>query len=177
MRTLSLYLSVLYTILDSYTNAPEPGTKQSALYNAVLCYLGSKLEKNNPVIVQFPRNNLNFSSLTIQNVAHTRELDAQYKTLIQNTKDQMLRLQANDSIIRDIKNTWIQKQMTQTSSNTGTALLLQKGLELFSGKQEPQWYLTEYNYIQTATAQDYLEIMEYFPVIPEARIYSRDSKK
>ena len=89
----------------------------------------------------------------------------------------MLRLQANDSIIRDIKNTWIQKQMTQTSSNTGTALLLQKGLELFSGKQEPQWYLTEYNYIQTATAQDYLEIMEYFPVIPEARIYSRDSKK
>ncbi len=158
-------------------NAPEPGTKQSALYNAVLCYLGSQLEKNNPVIVQFPRNNLNFSSLTIQNVAHTRELDAQYKTLIQNTKDQMLRLQANDSIIRDIKNTWIQKQMTQTSSNTGTALLLQKGLELFSGKQEPQWYLTEYNYIQTATAQDYLEIMEYFPVIPEARIYSRDSKK
>ncbi len=158
-------------------NAPEPGTKQSALYNAVLCYLGSQLEKNNPVIVQFPRNNLNFSSLTIQNVAHTRELDAQYKTLIQNTKDQMLRLQANDTIIRDIKNIWIQKQMTQTSSNTGTALLMQKGLELFTTTPEPVWYLKEYDYIQTATAQDYLEIMEYFPVIPEARIYSRDSKK
>lgn len=158
-------------------NAPEPGTKQSALYNAVLCYLGSQLEKNNPVVVQFPKNTLNFGSITIQNVAHTRELDAQYKTLIQNTKNQMLQLQANDTIIRDIKNTWIKKQMPQTSSNTGTALLLQKGLELFSEKQEPQWYLTEYNYIQTATAQDYLEIMEYFPVIPEARIYSRDSKK
>ena len=158
-------------------NAPEPGTKQAALYNAVLCYLGSKLEKTNPVTLQYPRNALNFSSITVQNVAHTRELDAQYKTLIQNTTDQMLRLQANETIIRDIKNTWIQKQMTQTSSNTGTALLLQKGLELFTEKQEPQWYLTEYNYIQTATAQDYLEIMEYFPVIPPSRIYSVDSKK
>ena len=89
----------------------------------------------------------------------------------------MLRLQANETIIREIKNTWIQKQMTQTGSNTGTALLMQKGLEFFTNHTAPQWYLTEYNYIQTATAQDYLEIMDYFPVIPPSRIYSVDSKK
>ena len=89
----------------------------------------------------------------------------------------MLRLQANETIIREIKNIWIQKQMSQTSSNTGTALLMQKGLELFTNQAAPQWYLTEYNYIQTATAQDYLEIMEYFPVIAPSRIYSVDSKK
>ena len=161
-----------------YVNrAPKAGTRESALYNALLCYLAAKLEKSNPVTVQFPRNSLNFSSLTIQNVAHTRELDAQYKSLIQSTKDQMLRLQANESIIREIKNIWIQKQMTQTGSNTGTALLMQKGLELFSNKAAPQWYLTEYNYIQSASAQDFLEIMEYFPVIPPARLYSVDSKK
>jgi len=161
-----------------YVNkAPAPGSRQAALYNALLCYLGAKLEKNNPVTLQFPRNSLNFSSITIQNVAHTRELDAQYKSLIQRTKDQMLRLQANETIIREIKNTWIQKEMAQTSSNTGTALLMQKGLELFTNQAAPQWYLTEYNYIQTATAQDYLEIMEYFPVIAPSRIYSVDSKK
>ncbi len=161
-----------------YVNkAPAPGSRQAALYNALLCYLGAKLEKNNPVTLQFPRNSLNFSSITIQNVAHTRELDAQYKSLIQSTKDQMLRLQANETIIREIKNIWIQKEMAQTSSNTGTSLLMQKGLELFTNQAAPQWYLTEYNYIQTATAQDYLEIMEYFPVIAPSRIYSVDSKK
>ena len=52
-----------------------------------------------------------------------------------------------------------------------------RNLELFSNKAAPQWYLTEYNYIQSASAQDFLEIMEYFPVIPPARLYSVDSKK
>ena len=89
----------------------------------------------------------------------------------------MQRLQANEGIIRDIKNNWIQKQMTQTGSDTGTALLMQKGLELFTQSPQPAWYLEEYNYIQTASAQDYLEVMNYFPVIPESRVYSADSKK
>ena len=160
-----------------YANkAPQPGTKEAALYNAILNYLAVKLSAN----VQLPRNNLNFSTFTIQNVAHTRELDAHYKTVINDTKEQMLRLQANENIIREIKNLWIQKQMSQTGSNTGTALLMQKGLELFGNSdksmQSPLWYLQEYNYIQNATAQDFLELMEYFPVIPPARIYSVDSK-
>ena len=161
-----------------YANkAPAPGTKQAALYNALLNYIGLKIEKTNPVTVQFPRNGVNFGSLTIQNVAHTRELDAQYKTIIQTINDQLQRLQANQTIIPEIKNTWIKTQMNQTGSDTGTALLIQNGLELFADSPHPFWYLTEYNYIQTATAQDYLEIMEYFPVIPPARLYSADSKK
>ena len=69
--------------------------------------------------------------------------------------------------------------MNQTGSDTGTALLLQKGLELFAQEenQNPVWYLEEYNYIQSASAQDFLDIMDYFPVIPAARVYSKDSKK
>ena len=158
------------------TGAPEPGTKQAALYNAVLSYIGSQLEKTNPVTVQFPRSGINLGSLIIQNVTHTRELDSQYKTVIQNLTDKLQRLQANETVVKDIKNNWIQKQMSQTGSDTGTALLLQKGLELFN-QQQPGWYLEEYNYIQTATSGDYLEIMNYFPIIPPARVYSADSKK
>ncbi len=157
--------------------APEPGTKQAAIYNAILNYIGTQLEKTNPVTINFPRSNLNVGSLTIQNVAHTRELDAQYKSIIQNLKDKMQRLQANETIIREIKNNWIQKQMTETGSDTGTALLIQNGLELFPQTPSPLWYLEQYNHIQTASSQDYLEVMEYFPVIPAARIYSVDSKK
>ena len=69
--------------------------------------------------------------------------------------------------------------MSQTGSDTGTALLMQQGLELFAQSQtpDPKWYLDQYNYIQTATSQDYQKIMEYFPVIPQSRIYSADSKK
>ena len=161
-----------------YANsAPEAGTKEAALYNAILNYIGKRLEENYSVIVQPPRNNLNIGSLTIQNVAHTRELDAQYKTIIQTIKDQLQHIQANETIIREIKNIWIQKQMKETGSDTGTALLLQKGIELFTANPQPAWYLNEYNWIQTAGAQDYLEIMDYFPIIPEARVYSRDSKK
>ena len=159
------------------SHTPEPCTKQAALYNAILSYLGTQLSKKHPVTVQFPRSNLPLGSITIQNVAHTRELDAEYKTLIQNTKDQMGRLQANETIIRDIKNNWIQKEMTETGSDTGTAILMQKGLELTGTVNHATWYLEEYNWIQSSTAQDYLEMMEYFPPVPEARVYSSDSKK
>ena len=161
-----------------YANkAPEPGTKQAALYNAVLNYIGKTIERSYPVTVQFPRSCLNIGSLAIQNVSHTRELDSQYKTVIQTITEQMQRLQAKDTIIKEIKNSWILNQMTQTGSDTGTALLIQNGLELFTENPKPHWYLEEYNYIQTATAQDFLEIMEYFPVISQARVYSSDSKK
>lgn len=157
--------------------APEPCTKQAALYNAILSYLGTQLSKTHPAAVQFPRNNLPLGSITIQNVAHTRELDAEYKNFIQKMVDQMNRLQANETIIREIKNNWIQKEMTDTGSDTGTALLMQRGLELTGTATNAVWYLEEYNWIQTATAQDYLEIMEYFPPVPQARVYSSDSKK
>ncbi len=163
-----------------YTNkAPEAGTKEAALYNALLNYIGSQIEKTNPVTVQFPRSGINLGSLIIQNVTHTRELDSQYKSLIQTLTDQLQRLQANETVVSEIKNKWIQKQMNQTGSDTGTALLMQQGLELFAQSQtpNPKWYLDQYNYIQTATSRDYQKIMEYFPVIPQSRIYSVDSKK
>ena len=157
--------------------APEACTKQAALYNAILSYLGASLSKRHPVTVQFPRCKLPLGSITIQNVAHTRELDSEYKSIIQNLKDKMNSLQGNQTIIREIKNNWIQKEMTESGSDTGTALLMQRGLELTGSAENAAWYLEEYKWIQSATAQDYLEVMEYFPPVPQARVYSSDSKK
>ncbi len=153
--------------------APEPATKAAALYNAVLSYIGTTLGKDNPVTVQFPRPGVNLGSLTVQNVSRTRELDAQYKNTIQYVSSALKSLQANSEIVRDIKSNWIKKEMKETGSNTGTALLIQKGLDY----NEALWYLEEYNWIQTATSQDFLEIMEYFPVRAKIRVYSADSKK
>ena len=157
--------------------SPEPCTQEAALYNAILSYLGTRLSKEHPVTVQFPRSRLPMGSLTIQNVSHTRELDSEYKSLIQSIKDQMTGLQANQTIIAEIKNNWIQKEMTESGSNTGTALLMQQGLEISGKADMASWYLEQYNYIQSASAQDYLKMMEYFPPLPQARVYSSDSKK
>ncbi len=156
--------------------APPQGTKEAALYNAVLSYLGTLIGENYAVSVQLPKAGLELGTLTVQNVARTRELDSQYKSAVQKIEEELGKLQANENIVRAIKDNWIQKEMYETGSNTGTALLMQKGFELNPDKAA-LWYLEEYNYIQNATAQDFLEILEYFPVRAQFRVYSSDSKK
>lgn len=156
--------------------APPQGTKEAALYNAVLSYLGTLIGENYAVSVQLPKAGLELGTLTVQNVARTRELDSQYKSAVQKIEEELGKLQANENIVRAIKDNWIQKEMYETGSNTGTALLMQKGFELNPDKAA-LWYLEEYNYIQNATTQDFLEILEYFPVRAQFRVYSSDSKK
>ena len=157
--------------------APEPGTKQAALYNALINYICSVLSEKYTATVQLPRYNLNIGSITVQNVAHTRELDADYKTIVSEISENLDNMTERAQLLRKIKAGWTQSQMRETASNTGTAMLLQKGTELFPENPDSFYYLEEYNYIQTATAQDFKEIMEYFPVRPQIRVYSTDSKK
>ncbi|MCR4947837.1 MAG: insulinase family protein [Treponema sp.] len=159
--------------------APKAGSKQAALYNAVLNWLGTEISRKNSVKVniQFPRNGIDLGSLTVMNVAHTRELDAQYKTLIQSLNDGLNSIQTNEKLLRFIKASWIHNQMAETNSDTGTALLIQKGLELFGSPQAASFFLEEYNWILQAESNDFVEIMEYFPIRPPLRVYSADSKK
>ena len=158
-------------------STPEAGSKKAALYNAVLSFLGTKLSKKNATSVELPKRKLSIGVLTVMNVAHTRELDALLKTEIQNLSNELGSLQANQKIVAEIKNNWIQSQMTQTNSDTGTALLIQGGLELLGAAASADYYLEEYNWIMQASAQDFIEVMEYFPVRAPLRVYSKDSKK
>ena len=156
--------------------APSPDTKEAALYNALLTYISYELSKKYKVSIQLPGNQLNIASITVQNVAHTRELDADYKTVITDIQEKLTSIRTRTEILREIKANWTKSQMKETSSNSGTALLLQKGREI-TGNQNPCFYLEEYNWIQTAFAQDFLDIMDYFPLRPQIRVYSADSKK
>ena len=157
--------------------APEQGTKQAALYNAILCYISKQLPKKHSVALQLPRNNLNIASITVLNVEHTRELDAEYKTIVTKLAENIKSVTARSEVIRDIKINWTKSQMSETSSNTGTAFLMQRGTELFSDSPDPQFYLEEYNYIQTAGPKEYAEVMELFSPRAQIRVYSSDSKK
>lgn len=156
--------------------APAVGTKDAALYNALLSYINKELSKKYTSSVQLPGNNLNIGSITVKNVAHTRGLDSDYKSLISDLTERLNSMTSRSELLRQIKANWTQTQMKDTSSNTGTALLLQKGKEL-TGQPQPAFYLEEYNWIQTATVQDFINILEYFPVRPQIRVYSTDSKK
>lgn len=166
-------------------NAPLPGTKEAALYNAVLNYLEKDLQKqidsnrrfsNSTVSIQLPQRNIDFGYVVISNVAHTKEADSVYKNSIQNIANRLQQPQALQNIVQDIKNYWTLRQMSTTSTNSGTALLLQKGLEMLPEKASADYYLQEYLFIQTATVQDFIDIMKYFPTRAMLRAYSADSK-
>ena len=147
------------------------------MYNAILCYISKQLSKKHSVALQLPRNNLNIASITVLNVEHTRELDAEYKTRFTKLAENIKSVTARSEVIRDIKINWTKSQMSETSSNTGTAFLMQRGTELFSDSPDPQFYLEEYNYIQTAGPKEYAEVMELFSPRAQIRVYSSDSKK
>ena len=153
--------------------APKPDKKEYALYCAILNYISSLLHKKYSVSTQFPQYGMDFGTIIVQNAAHTKQLDADYKNAVQQIQKE-LQSPSSQNILQKIKDEWILSEMEQTIDNSGTAKLMQKGLELGFAAD---YYLYQYNLIQSAEAEDYLKTMEYFPVKPNYRIYSADSKK
>jgi len=158
--------------------------KQLSIFNAVLNYLGKELQlkissnkriAEAKVEIQLPKTNIPAGQITIQNVAHTKELDAAYKETIQTLTKQISTIQANQ-LIQDIKDYWTQTQMQEAATNAGTATLIQKGYEAFPTAQDPAYYLKEYSFIQTATVEDFQSQLQQFSTLPEFRLYSKDAK-
>ena len=167
------------------TKAPEAGSKQAAIFNAILNQIQISLQKavnenkkfsNSIVSLQLPQSKMNFGSIYIQNVEHIIEADSVYRATIQTLLEKMKEPDANENIIQEIKNNWTLKQMNDTFTNSGTAFLMQKGLELFPEDGKADFYLQEYDYIQTAAPQDFLEVMANFPDKANLRVYSADGK-
>ena len=71
-----------------------------------------------------------------------------------------------------IKNIWTLKNLSGTSENRGTAILIRNG-----GKN-PRKYLDEYDFLMSATADDFYRIQEkYFTGKPPVRLYSSESTR
>ena len=170
------------------TKAPASGSKEVAIFNAILNQMGIELQKavnssrkfdNSTVTVQLPQSHMNFGTVYIQNVTHMKEADAIYRRTILDMENKLKDGASAEKLINQIKNNWTLQQMNDTFTNSGTALLLQKGLELQPEAEEPQadYYLKEYNYIQTAGVQDFIDVMELFPSLGNLRVYSLDGKE
>lgn len=158
--------------------APEPGTKDYCLFNALLNYIGIELQNylskniktnNSSVLIQLPRSGINYGFIIVQNVNHIQEIDASYKNVINRLKDTM-----NGTITGEIKNQWILTQLYEASIPSQSAKLMYRGIELFNSA--PEFYLEEYNYISQANAQDYLIAINSFSSTPTYKLFSKEGK-
>ncbi|EID84307.1 putative Zn-dependent peptidase [Treponema sp. JC4] len=165
--------------------APAAGTREAAIFNALLNYLEDQVQAElitksktyeNKCSVQFPLYNLDAGFILIQNVRQLREAEEALKTAIQSLNARLISQTANSSVLPQIKNLWTKKQLESTASNQGTALLMQEGIELFPDAEKPAWYLEQYNIIQTAGPQDFIDAMQYFPASPALKVISKDTK-
>lgn len=171
---------VLYVL-----KTPEQGTKEAAIFNACVNYLVKQIQseidsnrrlKGATVSAQFARFGIQADFITLQNVERTKEADAAYRNAVRKLKNQIETPGAEKSIIVDIKNLWALQQMEKTATNAGTAELMQRGTELFPNTPDSSFYLTEYNYIQTATIQDFRDVIPLLPDFAAYRVYSVESK-
>lgn len=165
--------------------APEAGSRKQALFEAMLYYIEYMLNeeisqnkrlKSAKAKVTEQKSVINCAVITFQNVDHTKEIDAAYIATIQKIKTLLQSNQANE-VLQKIKDVWTTTHLAQASTNTGTAYLIQSGIEFFQNDSKADYYLNKYNFIQNADTGDYLDIMKYFPEQVDLKIYSTEGKK
>lgn len=166
-------------------HSPEKGTKEGAIFDAILLYLEEKLNEeiqknkrldNAKAYVTFSKSQMDVATITIQNVPHIKEIDSAFKNIIDELENQ-LKSSDSENVIQKIKDNWIVNNMNEAYTNSGTALLLQKGFEYFPFEAKPLLYLEEYNFIRNGTVTDYADVLVNFPSKPGLRVYSKDGKK
>ncbi len=110
--------------------------------------------------------------LTVLNVDDQKEIDSIFRAAVAELNEK-LNSKDYSQIVREIKDNWIQSFMTLTLTNTGTARLLQKGIEMQPYEPKPQYYLNEYNFIENADREDFIEVMNNIPQQPLLRFYAK----
>ncbi|MBR6340872.1 MAG: insulinase family protein [Treponema sp.] len=160
---------------------PQSGTKENALTLAALKEVEKLVQKKinlNPKLTQAQAQlqdliaNTDTIILTILNVDDQKEIDSIFRAAVAELNEK-LNSKDYSQIVREIKDNWIQSFMTLTLTNTGTARLLQKGIEIQPYEPKPQYYLNEYNFIENAEREDFIEAMNNIPQQPLLRFYAK----
>ena len=111
-------------------------------------------------------------TFSIQNVSNQKEADSVFAKAVAELTS-LLNSEKQEIVTREIKDTWIESEMQLSLTNSGTAQLLQKGLELFPYEKNTEYYLTEYNFVENADRQDFIDIMNNIPQQAPLRFYAR----
>ena len=156
--------------------APEKFTKEEALFKAMLLYLQEELKTQNyDVQVRFENALCDVAFVIFENVKKTKQIDSAYQKVLLKIKNDFSSSSTVEKSVEKIKNIWIMQQISQTQTNSGTALLIQKGFESSAKNPNPSLYLDEYNFIQTANASDFLQTIELVEKSLLLSVYSKDS--
>ena len=169
---------VLYIFEAPISNYSNPTFNALTLYFQDI--LQQELSKNQKtygckVQVQLPQPKMPFVAIIIQNVKRPKDVDAIYKRSLNLLKSKLEKQNTQTEavqLLNQIKNKWIVNELSNTSTNSGTVKLLQKGFnflenseELISKeeltKQKATFYLSEYQIIESSTLQDYLTVFSY----------------
>ncbi len=167
---------------------PDISSLDNALFTALLYLTGQRLQEKvsseQTVKVTAPDAQLPYGQIIVTKIKHTNQTDSIYeeavkeiidelKTVIQDNDSNISNLE-KDSILTELENLWVIRELEKTSTNEGTATLIQNGR--INGN--PTLYLDMYDAVNKATAEDYYIIAKsYLLSIPSLRIYSADSKK
>lgn len=170
-----------------FYKSPDAKTPERARFNALMIYLNKLLQgeiENNKNIdsatasLMLPRSQMDTAVIIIQNAAHTKDADEALKASIKKLRAQ---LEGSDkkaeTVLAKIKSEWTISKMSQTESDKGTAILIQKGLEFFPLENYTEFYLEEFKNVQEGSLADYIEALKFIEADSILNIYSKDSKK
>ena len=159
----------------------QAGTKKHTLTVAVLEYMeklvqaqidSNKKMEGATAQANEPYPNTDTIVFAILNVENQKEADACWTSAVTELNN-LLNGPAYAQILQEIKDTWTKNNLTQTQTNTGTALLLQKGFEFFPYEVQPDYYLKEYAFVNEATREDILDVLKEIPQQPLLRFYAK----
>ncbi len=159
----------------------QAGTKNNALTAALLKYmeklLQTQIDSNRKMQGATAQANDFYPNtdtlvFTILNVENTKEADACWAAAVKQLNE-LLNGPSQAQVLQEIKDTWTKANLELTRTNTGTAMLLQKGFEFFPYETKPEFYLQEYNFVNEASRQDFLEILKDIPQQPLLRFYAK----
>ena len=159
----------------------QAGTKKHTLTVAVLEYMeklvqaqidSNKKMEGATAQANEPYPNTDTIVFTILNVENQKEADACWTSAVTELNN-LLNGPAYAQILQEIKDTWTKNNLAQTQTNTGTALLLQKGFEFFPYEVQPDYYLKEYAFVNEATREDILDVLKEIPQQPLLRFYAK----
>ncbi len=163
-----------------YFAAPQDNLEKE-IFNSLLFefeYLIKNELGENAEISSFPAKIfVNTGMIQSGKIKNTDSFLAAYKNarkfILKNLNNQESSENEN-SLLKDIKSAWTEKNLSKTSSSEGTASLIQKGLLC----KNPSQYLENYVYVSSAGKNKFLEILEkYFEEEPLFKVYSVNSKK
>lgn len=161
---------------------PQAGTKEHTLTLALMKYIEKLVQqqidsngklKEAKALANDYYTGTDIITFTIQNVAEQKEADACFSAAI--TKlNKLLNSEDQNKTVQQIKDSWIEYYMNLTLTNSGTAMLLQKGLEHNPMEGNAEYYLEEFKIVSDAGRDDFVNLLQNIPAQAPLRYYAKN---